>query len=367
MYKKYLPIKNLFEKICFDEKYKNNEELIDELQDYLRDKHSRVYSWCKLCNDEKARITYGICCGYGNGFKRLKDIDKLVIEKQCLKKILNMCSKIEQNKQIETETLCIYERLDNIAIKRIELQITGRYYNDTVEGIIEIIQLNDEMVTLQKTINKHIHDIKNQLMMMLATANNIQKSTQEKKVKKYAYFIKDTIYSCNYMLSAISTNSKVMNLSKLFNMHHAILSMLDSFKSENDIEFCYKFNAQNPRIYANKVLITNVLYNVLTNAVQAIEHKGCVSIKTYNKCENPKSLYPCSQWLYIEITDDGIGIDEDLKDKIFDSYFTTKVNGSGLGLYSSKINLNQNNGTISFLSAKGRGTTFIIALPSHIE
>ena len=65
----------------------------------------------------------------------------------------------------------------------------------------------------------------------------------------------------------------------------------------------------------------------------------------------------------VEITDTGVGMDEEALDRIFEPYFSTKATGTGLGLTIAKRNVELNGGTIEVRSERGVGTTVTIALP----
>lgn len=229
--------------------------------------------------------------------------------------------------------------------------------------------LDNKEVQLNKSvIDRNAHDIKNQLMIIMSMANNIESVSKNNDIKKYSYHIKESVYNCRYMLSLISNKAQeVPYNNKLINIHCVFASLLDSFYLEKNIIFKNKMNAKNPRIYANKTLIVNALYNIIINAVQEIEYAGKVTIKTYNKKKNPKSNYECSQWLFIEIEDSGKGINKDNNKKVFDQYFTTKKNKSGIGLFSAKNTIEKHNGTISVKCKQAKGAAFIIGLPVHVE
>jgi signal transduction histidine kinase len=67
----------------------------------------------------------------------------------------------------------------------------------------------------------------------------------------------------------------------------------------------------------------------------------------------------------LRISDSGVGMDEEALARLFEPYFSTKASGTGLGLTIAKRNLELNGGTISIESAKGRGTTVVVTLPSR--
>lgn len=103
-------------------------------------------------------------------------------------------------------------------------------------------------------------------------------------------------------------------------------------------------------------MLNQVFMNLLMNAVQSIEGKGDITITTKNELNN----------LIISIKDTGAGIDEAIKDKIFNTGFTTKKSmlGTGLGLSISKEIIQKHNGRIDFRSKKGAGSEFIITIPA---
>ena len=104
--------------------------------------------------------------------------------------------------------------------------------------------------------------------------------------------------------------------------------------------------------------LREVLVNLLINAVEAMPDGGKIHIKTYKK--DSKAV--------IEITDTGIGMDEETMSHIFDPYFSTKETGSsGLGLSIVYGLISNVGGEIEVTSQKGLGTTFYIYLPSTTE
>ena len=65
----------------------------------------------------------------------------------------------------------------------------------------------------------------------------------------------------------------------------------------------------------------------------------------------------------VEITDTGVGMDEEALGKMFEPYFSTKATGTGLGLTIAKRNIELNGGTIRVASERGVGTTVTLTLP----
>ncbi len=109
---------------------------------------------------------------------------------------------------------------------------------------------------------------------------------------------------------------------------------------------------------ADKGQLSQVVSNLVINAKQAMADGGNLTISATNIMqENLK-------WIQLKIEDQGEGIDAECVDKIFDPYFTTKSEGSGLGLATCHSIISKHNGHISVASRLGEGTTFTIMLPA---
>ncbi len=116
--------------------------------------------------------------------------------------------------------------------------------------------------------------------------------------------------------------------------------------------------------------MSQVVQNIIINAMHAMPEGGRVDISCANFInENGMiSSLPEGNYVRISIKDQGTGIPEELQDKIFDPYFTTKVEGSGLGLALTHSIVSKHQGLIQ-LKSSSRGTEFIIylpAMPDHI-
>ncbi len=112
-----------------------------------------------------------------------------------------------------------------------------------------------------------------------------------------------------------------------------------------------------PQIYTHPNMLNQVLMNLITNAAQSIENKGFINIHTYKENKN----------IVIAIKDNGCGIKEEDKGKIFQQGFTTKTKdkGTGLGLSISKKIVEQLGGELSFESKENEGSVFFVKLPDR--
>ena len=130
----------------------------------------------------------------------------------------------------------------------------------------------------------------------------------------------------------------------------------------SNIKPYFEINENLFNIKADKGQFSQVISNLTINAVQAMNHAGNIYINADN-CENPlPDLY--GKFVKITFRDEGCGISDEIIDKIFDPYFTTKVSGSGLGLTTVYSIITKHKGKILVESEINKGTKFTIYLPA---
>ncbi len=112
--------------------------------------------------------------------------------------------------------------------------------------------------------------------------------------------------------------------------------------------------------------ISQVIRNLIINAVHAMPAAGLIKIKAENyhiTSASPENLLP-GAYVSLRVADNGIGIKPELLERIFDPYFSTKQIGSGLGLAITHSIIRKHHGEIRVESWLGKGTEFIILLPA---
>lgn len=127
-----------------------------------------------------------------------------------------------------------------------------------------------------------------------------------------------------------------------------------------------RVNKEVRAIEADEGQIAQVLHNVIINAVQAMPDGGILRVEAGNVRLDATSTIalPAGEYVRITIADEGCGIPEEIQERIFDPYFTTKEFGSGLGLASAYSIMSRHGGSISVESADARGTTCTLLLPA---
>jgi PAS domain S-box-containing protein len=124
-----------------------------------------------------------------------------------------------------------------------------------------------------------------------------------------------------------------------------------------------------PPLLGHTEQITQVLINLILNAVDAMPNGGQLAIRTGVAPAASQEAPPGSQpdTLFIELSDTGIGMSAEVQARIFEPFFTTKPDGSGLGLAVSQKLIRQHGGNLTVQSAPGAGSTFLMSLPLNRE
>lgn len=239
-----------------------------------------------------------------------------------------------------------------------------------LRGIVRIVQLGEKIfMTIpaiqRKNIDKYVHDIRNQLMTISALTSSIESSANNQEMHGFLKCIKDSVKDCNYLLSEICSNH-IHYKPNFVNIHEILKKNVMGFTSEN-VKLKCSFDAQNHKIIGKKTPLSNMILNILINAKQALDDGGMITVKTYNSDTNLKYEKANKQWLFIEITDTGCGMDEQVLGNIFEEKFTTKKHGKGLGLSTCLDTINDHDGTIEVTSEVGSGSTFRIGLSIKSE
>lgn len=149
------------------------------------------------------------------------------------------------------------------------------------------------------------------------------------------------------------------------------LSLLDGVSLQLDLQ------ENLPFIFLKQTQIRQMLMNLLLNAAEAIKHPpGLITIRTgkqflessnnVDSFVNKYHLIP-GHYVYLQVEDNGIGMDEKVSTQIFKPFFTTKKKGHGLGLAMILASVEEHDGAIAVNSQRGIGSTFTIYLPVHTK
>jgi len=157
------------------------------------------------------------------------------------------------------------------------------------------------------------------------------------------------------MLSFSKPEEEVRRPIDVNELLEGIALFMDKQMREANIDIETRFEREMPKVMGSTNQLRQVLLNMIRNAKEAMPQGGILSLETMREDER----------VIINIKDTGIGISEEIQDKIFEAFFTTKaaVKGVGLGLSVCYGIIKDHGGEIRVESEEGRGSTFSVLLP----
>ncbi len=196
--------------------------------------------------------------------------------------------------------------------------------------------------------------IKNAVYYIKGKVAKSELAQKEPRVMEFLNIMDDEINTSNKIINDLLGFSRVGKPSvSPTQINHVIDDALSRTPIPESIKLVKKLGAKLPQVEIDASQIQQVLVNIISNAVQAMPEGGKLIIGTREK----------EGFLEVEIADTGCGIPQEAIGKIFDSLFTTKAKGIGLGLAVCKAIIDRHEGKIEVKSQVGKGTTFITKLP----
>ncbi len=202
------------------------------------------------------------------------------------------------------------------------------------------------------------HEIKNVISVIGSSLQLIQK--QHPEVMEFSYW-KDTMADVSNLQSLILDVSKdglCENPKKDFvDLYDFLANLrLSTHTLFLDDSFAVFDIASNlPKGYFDPLRIHQALLNLIKNAAEASDNDAKLTVRTYYEGSS----------LFFEVTDNGPGMSEEVKEQLFVPFYTQKEKGSGLGLSITKGIVEAHGGTITVHSTLGCGSTFTIELPDQ--
>lgn len=238
-----------------------------------------------------------------------------------------------------------------------------------VEDITENVILEKYVILSEKLVAKGEmaasigHELNNFLSIISNNAELIQINIDREeydKVGKNIRSVVDNVGKIKRFTNGLMDFSKLETEMVKFDIKHLIDDVLFTIKTQRrfaQIEMQMSCEEDLPEVNVDVGQIQQVLLNLLNNAADAMADSENPIIEL--KC----SLGEKSEFLVITVSDNGEGIPEKIKEKVFEPNFTTKKSGHGLGLANCLKIIKNHEGDIRVDSVEGKGTTFTISLP----
>lgn len=245
-----------------------------------------------------------------------------------------------------------------------EVGIMVKHYNEAIDKLEESVMLlakSEREGAWREMARQIAHEIKNPLTPMKLNIQFLQRSinmedheTFKRRFAELSKVIMEQIDSMAITASAFSDFAKIPKVNvEQFDLAQMLRNQIMLFQ-DSKVSFVVNI-PYTLSVNSDRVLLGRVVANLIKNACQSIpdDRAGvvAVSLRELNESE-----------VEISVADNGVGIDQTLRDKIFEPNFTTKADGMGLGLSISQKIVESLDGEITFLPNAGQGTEFIVTL-----
>jgi len=274
----------------------------------------------------------------------------------------------------------VFPNRASVTLDEIPHDVTPWYYLFAILFLVMVFFLYTLSVLLQQKklsdikndfINNMTHELKTPISTIRLASEaliNDAEDIDKNKLLRYS----SIIYKENKRLE--HQVERVLNIAKLdkgeikfkietFDIHEIIEEAAENIEfnqlEEHGGKIELKLNAKSHLVMADKVHVTNVIYNLLDNAIKYCQNAPNIVIESNN----------INQQIQISITDNGIGVAKDNQKQLFEKFYRVptgnlhNVKGFGLGLFYVKTVITQMGGNISVKSQLSKGSTFTFTLP----
>jgi two-component system phosphate regulon sensor histidine kinase PhoR len=260
----------------------------------------------------------------------------------------------------------ILQQLDFWMYSSIVILLIVIFFSYTVHVMLQQKRLSEIRTDF---VNNMTHELKTPISTIGLSADGISGALLTSNLDRVRSYVQIIQNENSRLKSQVERVLQIASLSpkkvalqhKEINLHELLQKAVDTFEmqiQEAEGRISKDLLASNPNIKGDVVHITNVIYNLIDNAVKYTADSPQIHIRTSNK----------SGWFRLEIQDNGIGIDKDNQRMIFEKFYRVptgnlhSVRGYGLGLFYVKTIVEAHKGKIQVTSEPGKGSTFSIEL-----
>lgn len=217
---------------------------------------------------------------------------------------------------------------------------------------------NNKLIILGKLAASLAHEIRNPLSAIKLNLGFLEMSANdnERERKESVSSALEAVDRIQYLIESTlefsRKNVKDTDLYSLNEICEQSIEIIHSAARRKSLEIKSDFTSNLPDLNISKNKTTQIILNLLTNAIEASSRNSQIFIRTYKNKNN--------DLVFLEVDDSGCGIKDEDKDKIFTDFYTNKKNGTGLGLSVCKMLSEELNASIEFESTEGVGTKFIV-------
>ena len=277
----------------------------------------------------------------------------------------------EANERLETK---VRERTADLERINRELQTeieTRRRAEAARQAMESRLRLAEKLEALGQLAGGIAHDFNNQLVGVLGGAEVLLQASQDPEVVECAEMIRQSALNSSELIKRLlefarrgPTRAEPLNLHQVVRDALALLTR----SLGGGVALVTKLESQSPTVRGDEALLQHALLNLVLNARDALPTGGTVTIATSDAVleeEDARSHgLSAGRYVQLSVSDDGVGMDEATRQRLFEPFYTTKADGTGLGLSVVYGTIQRHAGSIRVESALGKGAAFELLIPA---
>ena len=226
---------------------------------------------------------------------------------------------------------------------------------DGIKEMYMMIEKVEKENNLRDSLFKLTHEIKNPLAVCKGYLDMLNMDDREKS-SRYIGIVKSEIDRSLNVMNDFMEYSKIKVSKEIFDMGMLLDEVYDSFKflvSDKKIQFDYENDYEDIYVNGDFNRLKQVFVNIIKNSIESISDSGIITISVLVDMKN----------VIVSINDTGCGMTEEELSNIKEMFYSTKKNGTGLGVALSDEIVLAHNGEMNYSSVKDKGTTCTVILP----
>jgi two-component system sensor histidine kinase HydH len=278
-------------------------------------------------------------------------VDNMYRERDLTDEDIHVLMTVASNAGLAMENAFLYESLENAL--------------HTVRSTQDRLVQSEKLMALGEMAARIAHEIKNPLTVIGGFARRIARPERQapdgRSVERYAQIILKEVQRLERIIhETLYFSREVVPELRSVDMNGEVREVLTMFREElqeAQIAAEVDLSPEIPVIFVDPDQIRQVLWNLVSNALQAMGSRGTLTVATR------PAVPPQGAGVTVQVGDTGGGIPHDVVHNIFNPFFTTKAKGTGLGLPIVHAIVEKHGGTIHLDNQEGKGVVFTVYFP----
>lgn len=248
-----------------------------------------------------------------------------------------------------------------------EIGVLMRAYNKMLKKLEEnklALSISEKQTAWREMAKQVAHEIKNPLTPMKLSIQQLQRtlptedSKSRERIERALNSLTEQIDNISEIANSFSEFAKMpVPRIESYDIVPVLQKTVDLYAENKNVEIKLSTIEPSIKVLGDRQLMGRIINNLIINGLQSVptSTKPLIQVKLYKNEDKNFAIF--------EVKDNGVGIPESIRKKVFIPNFSTKVGGSGLGLAMAKRGIEHVGGNIWFETVEGIGTTFFVDIP----